>query len=97
MKFAYHNHALEFARLEDGRTIFDVLIEVICSTVFALLLGFGGYFVYAVSTGTPVVLFGSEVVLTAGKLVEFVGYFDYLIWPLIAMGQIISMRSRAKA
>lgn len=77
--------------------LFDVLIEVICSTVFALLLGFGGYFVYAVSTGTPVVLFGSEVVLTAGKLVEFVGYFDYLIWPLIAMGQIISMRSRAKA
>ena len=77
--------------------LFDVIIEVICSTVFALLLGFGGYFVYAVSTGIPVVLFGSEVVLTAGKLVEFVGYFDYLIWPLIAMGQIISMRSRAKA
>ena len=27
LTFAYHNHALEFARLEDGRTIMDVLIE----------------------------------------------------------------------
>ena len=77
--------------------LFDVLIEIICSVVFAVLLGVGGYFVYALSTGTPVVLFCAEIVLTAGKLVEFVGYFENLIWPLIAMGQIISMRSRAKA
>ena len=25
--FGYHNHAFEFSRLEDGRTIFDVLLE----------------------------------------------------------------------
>ena len=77
--------------------LFDVLIELICSVVFALLLGIGGYFVYALSTDNPVVLFGSKIELTSGKLVEFVGYFEKLIWPLIAMGQIISMRSRAKS
>ncbi len=27
MRFAYHNHALEFARLENGKTIMDMLIE----------------------------------------------------------------------
>ena len=77
--------------------LFDVLIELICSLVFAILLGVGGYFVYCLSMDTPVILFGAKIELTAGKLVEFVGYFENLIWPLIAMGQIISMRSRAKS
>lgn len=27
MTFAYHNHAFEFTRLEDGRTLFDVLVQ----------------------------------------------------------------------
>ena len=77
--------------------LFDVMIEVICGLVFASLLGIGGYFVYGMSTGSPIVLFGQPIELSAGKLVEFVGYFENLIWPLIAMGQIISMRSRATA
>ena len=77
--------------------LFDVLIELICSLVFAILLGVGGYFVYCLSMDAPIILFGAEIKLTAGKLVEFVGYFENLIWPLIAMGQIISMRSRAKS
>ena len=77
--------------------LFDVFIEIICALILTLLIGFGGYFVFALSTDTPVVLFGKEISLTAGMLMEFVGYFDYLIWPLIALGQIVSMRSRAKA
>ena len=77
--------------------LFDVLIELICSLVFAILLGVGGYFVYCLSMDAPIILFGAKIELTAGKLVEFVGYFENLIWPLIAMGQIISMRSRAKS
>ena len=34
LTFAYHNHALEFAKLEDGRTIMDVLIEETDPEVF---------------------------------------------------------------
>lgn len=34
LTFGYHNHALEFARLEDGRTIMDVLIEETDPEVF---------------------------------------------------------------
>ena len=34
LTLAYHNHALEFARLEDGRTIMDVLIEETDPEVF---------------------------------------------------------------
>ncbi len=34
LTFAYHNHAVEFARVEDGRTIMDVLIEETDPEVF---------------------------------------------------------------
>ena len=77
--------------------IFSVFIEIIIVLIMCLMLGFGGYIVYAFTTGAPVILFGKVVEMTPGILIEFVGYFDYLIWPLIALGQIVSMRSRAKA
>ena len=77
--------------------LFDVLIEVICGIVFGILIGIGGYFVYGYTTGAPVAIFGHDIKLDPGRLVEFILYFESLVWPLIAMGQIISMRSRSKA
>lgn len=77
--------------------IFSVFIEIIIVTIMCLLLGFGGYFVYSSVIETPVELFGKSISMTPDLLVKFVSYFDYLIWPLIAMGQIVSMRSRANA
>ena len=76
--------------------IFDVLIEIIISIEMAALIGFGGYFVYMFATGNPAVVFGYEIKLTKGQLVEFISYVDLLIWPMIALGQIITMRSRTK-
>ena len=75
---------------------FDVAIEIIIGIIFALLNGFGGYVVYKTVMNEPLIIFGTLVKLTAGELVTFIGYFDNLIWPLIALGQIIPMRSRAK-
>lgn len=77
--------------------IFSVFIEIIIVTIMCLMLGFGGYFVYSFISGNPIVLFGRAIEMSPGLLIEFIGYFDYLIWPLIALGQIVSMRSRAKA
>ena len=77
--------------------IFDVLIEIIISLEMAALIGFGGYFVYMIATGNPAVVFGYEIILTRGQLVEFISYIDLLIWPMIALGQIITMRSRTKS
>lgn len=76
--------------------LFDSTINLITYTTTALIIGFGGYFVFMAITGTPVILFGHEVILGAEHLITFVGYFDTLIWPMIALGQIVSMRSRAK-
>lgn len=85
---------ISFARIS---VIFDVLIEIIIAAIMALILGFGGYAVYATVTENNMVIFGHTIDMDAGKLVTFVSYFDLLIWPMIAMGQIVAMRSRAKA
>ena len=83
---------ISFARLS---VAFDVFIELIISLIFAFVLAFGGYFVYCGFNGIKP--FGLDIDLSAPKLIEFVGYLDILIWPMIALGQIVPMRSRSKA
>ena len=83
-----------FARLS---VIFDVFIEVIISLIFTLVLLFGGLFVHAFVIGEPIVIFKYTIDLDAPKLIEFVGYLDILIWPMIALGQIVPMFSRSRA
>ena len=75
---------------------FDVYIEMIIGITMTLLMGVGAYFVYSYAVGTPAVLFGHTITLTAGRLTTFIGYVDTLIWPMIAMGQILQMHSRFK-
>ena len=85
---------VSFARLS---VVFDVFIEVIIALVFTCVLIFGGWFAWAMLNAQPVEIFGTEIELTAEKLVTFIGYLDILIWPMIALGQIVPMRSRSKA
>lgn len=69
-------------------TILNVLLAAIISTTTAILLGGGAYFVINGINGSA---------FTPGELVAFVAYFDTLIWPLMAIGQLINLRSQAKA
>ncbi|MDE7401742.1 MAG: ATP-binding cassette domain-containing protein, partial [Clostridia bacterium] len=85
---------LSYARLT---VLFDCIIAFIIALITAIVLGAGGYFVYAGVTGNPANIFGHTVDLSAGGLITFLGYFETMIWPMMALGQIISMRSRAKA
>lgn len=85
---------IEFARIS---VIFDVLISLIIVIITCLVLGIGGYFVYRIVTFGSFTLFNHEITLTIGQLMAFYGYFDTLIWPMIAIGQIVSMMARAKA
>ncbi len=84
---------LEFAHLSIK---FDVYIEMIIGITMTLLMGLGSYFVYRNVSGMPVVLFGHSIGISAAKLIVFIGYVDTLIWPMIAMGQILQMHSRFK-
>ncbi len=78
--------------------IFSVVIEILLSLISVIILAFGGYLVYLSINSLPLNLFNNEIKIdiTAGQLIEFYGYFDSIVWPLIALGQIISMRARAK-
>ena len=84
---------VNFARIS---VLFDVLIGIIIAIEMTCLFGFGGYFVYAAATLSPIEIFGQTINISIGNLVEFVAYIDILIWPMIALGQIITMRARTK-
>ena len=69
-------------------TLLNVLLSLFISSVFAILFGGGAYFVINGFMG---------VEFTVGQLWEFVGYFDAVIWPFMAVAQLINMRSQATA
>lgn len=75
---------------------FDVVIVVLIEGIVSLIIGLGGWFVYSAVTGNPVHILGNDIHLTVAELVTFLNYFIILIWPLIALGSVITMHARAR-
>ena len=72
---------VEFTKIS---TLFHILVTLFVESVICVILGYGGYLVY---TGS----------FNAGQLVEFIGYFTSIVWPIMAVSQLIEMRARGKA
>ena len=64
--------------------LFRVLVTMFVESVICIILGYGGYLVY-------------KKVLNVGQLLEFIGYFNSIIWPIMAVSELIDMSSRGKA
>ena len=64
--------------------LFRVMVTMFVESVICIILGYGGYLVH-------------EKVLNAGQLLEFIGYFSSIIWPIMAVSELIDMSSRGKA
>ena len=64
--------------------LFRIMVMSFVESVICIVLGYGGYLVY---TGT----------FNAGQLMEFIGYFNAIIWPIMAVADLIDMTSRGKA
>ena len=64
--------------------MFRVLVTMFVESVICIILGYGGYLVY-------------KEVLNVGQLLEFIGYFNSIIWPVMAVSELIDMSSRGKA
>ncbi len=79
------NKNIDFAKFS---TLLNVLLTAIISSIFVILFAGGSYFVI---NG-----FNNEE-FTTGKMLEFIGYFDAVIWPFMAVAQLINMRAQAKA
>ena len=61
-----------------------VFVSLFVESTIAIILGYGGYLVH-------------EKVFDAGMLMEFIGYFTSIIWPMMAITEMIDMSSRGKA
>ena len=64
--------------------LFRVLVTMFVESVICIILGYGGYLVYTKA-------------FNAGELLEFIGYFNAIIWPIMAVSELIDMSSRGKA
>ena len=64
--------------------LFRVLVTMFVESVVCIILGYGGYLVY-------------QGHFNAGQLLEFTGYFNSVIWPIMAVSELIDMSSRGKA
>ena len=64
--------------------LFRVMVTLFVESVICIILGYGGYLVY-------------KDVLNAGQLLEFTGYFNSVVWPIMAVSELIDMSSRGRA
>ena len=64
--------------------LFRILVMAFVESVMCIILGYGGYLVW---NGT----------FNAGQLMEFIGYFNAIIWPIMAVADLIDMTSRGRA
>ena len=64
--------------------LFRILVMAFVESVMCIILGYGGYLVWR---GT----------FNAGELMEFIGYFTAIIWPILAVADLIDMTSRGRA
>lgn len=64
--------------------LLNVCVTLFVQSVICIILGVGGYFAYI---GT----------FTSGDLIEFIGYFNLIVWPIMAVSRLIEMSSRGKA
>lgn len=86
LAFTALNKKNEDANVEYVRasTVLRVSVTLFVESVICVILGYGGWLVYC---GT----------FNAGQLVEFIGYFNAIVWPIMAISELIEMRSRGKA
>ena len=86
MAFGKLNEENETANVNFVKTAVTlrILVTLFVESVICVILGYGGYLVH-------------EGVFNAGQLMEFIGYFTAVIWPIMAISELIDMSSRGKA
>ncbi len=86
MAFKKLNRENEDANIDFTKTsvLLRILVTLFVESVICVILGYGGYLVY-------------QGKFNAGQLVEFIGYFNAIVWPIMAVSELIDMTSRGKA
>ena len=82
-KLNKHNEKANVAYTK-ASTLLHISVTLFVESVICVILGYGGYLVH-------------EGAFNAGQLVEFIGYFTSIIWPVMAISSLIDMQARGKA
>ena len=72
---------VEYTRLS---VALNISVTLFVESVICVILGYGGYLVYKGD-------------FNAGELIEFISYFTTIVWPIMAISELISIGSRGKA
>ena len=64
--------------------LLEVMVTFFVESVICVILGYGGWLVY-------------QGRFNAGQLVEYIGYFEAIVWPIMAVSMLIEKTSRGKA
>lgn len=72
---------VEYTRIS---VLLHISVTLFVESVICVILGYGGYLVYT-------------KVFNAGQLIEFISYFNSIVWPVMAVSSLIEMNSRGKA
>lgn len=64
--------------------LLNTLVSLFVESVICIIIGYGGYLVYLGK-------------FDAGELMEFIGYFNAIIWPVMSVTELIEMSSRGRA
>ncbi len=65
-------------------TLLHISVMLFVESVICVILGYGGWLVY-------------NNRFSGGELVEFISYFTSIVWPVMAISNLIEMSSRGKA
>ena len=86
LAFKKLNDENEAANIDFTKTsvLMRIMVGSFVESVMCIIIGYGGYLVYK---GT----------FNAGQLMEFIGYFTAIVWPIMAVSDLIDMTSRGKA
>ena len=84
--FQQLNRENEETNVDFARTsvLLRIMVTLFVESVVCVILGYGGYLVYLRR-------------FNAGQLVEYIGYFTSVVWPIMAVSELIDMTSRGKA
>ena len=86
MAFKKLNEHNEKANIDHTKAavLMRILVTLFVESVICVILGYGGYLVYTDR-------------FSAGQLVEFISYFTSIVWPIMAVSELIDMTSRGRA
>ena len=86
LAFKKLNRENEEANIDFTRSsmLLRIVVTLFVESVICVIFGYGGYLVH-------------EGAFNAGQLMEFIGYFSAVIWPIMAVSELIDMSSRGRA